>query len=143
MSRITNVDGTPAAQRNRLRRTIAEILRRMSAKSAIDNEAKDMLAFIVVGLRLIDESIEKSCVAWEKRDYYVKADQFRREWRWVAPAADRIEDLIVTEEWSLLPTELAGLAARFSDVNINKMTKPATLWQGAHQKLRSGYNGKR
>ena len=36
MSRITNVDGTPAAQRNRLRRTIAEILRRMSAKSAID-----------------------------------------------------------------------------------------------------------
>src|SRR3972149_83867 len=115
MSRITNVDGTPAAQRNRLRRTIAEILRRMSAKSAIDNEAKDMLAFIVVGLRLLEESIEKSGVAGEKRDYYVKAAQFRREWRWVAPAADRIEDLIVTEEWSLLPTELAGLAARFAD----------------------------
>ena len=143
MSRITNIDGTPAAQRNRLRRSIAEILRRMSAKSAIDGEAKDMLAFIVVGLRLIDESIEKSCAAWEKRDYFLKADQFRREWTWLAPTADRLEDLVVTEEWSLLPTELAGLAARFSDVKINQMTKPASLWQGAYQKFLSGFNGKR
>jgi len=138
MSRITNVDGTPASQRNRLRRTIAEILRRMSSKKTIDTEAKDMLAFIVVGLRLIDDSIEKSCAAWEKRDYFLKADQFRREWTWVAPTAHRIEDLIMTEEWSLIPTELAGLAARFSDVKINQMTKPASLWEGAYQKLRSG-----
>jgi hypothetical protein len=143
MSRITNVDGTPASQRNRLRRTIAEILRRLSAKKTVDGETKDMMAFIVIGLRLIDESIEKSCAAWEKRDYYLKADQFRREWTWLARTADRLEDLIITEEWSLLPTELGGLAARFSDVKINTMTKPASLWQGAYEKLRSGKNGKR
>src|SRR3972149_6983430 len=124
MSRITNIDGTPAAQRNRLRRTIAEILRRMSAKNSIDAETKDMLAFIVVGLRLIDESIEKSCAAWEKRDYFLKADQFRREWSWVVPTADRLEDLVVTEEWALLPTELAGLAAGFAAVKVNQMTQP-------------------
>ena len=138
MSRITNVDGTPVAQRNRLRRTVAEILRRLSAMKTIDTEAKDMLAFIVIALRTMETSIEQSCVAWEKRDYYVKADQFRREWTWLAPAADRIEDLLLTEEWSLIPTELAGLAARFSDVKVNQMTKPATLWQGAYQKLRAG-----
>ena len=143
MSRITNVDGTPASQRNRLRRTIAEILRRLSAKKTIDAEAKDMVAFIVFALRSMNESIEQSCVAWEKRDYYLKADQFRREWTWLLPTADRLEDLIVTEEWSLLPTEMAGLAARFSDVKVNQMTKPASLWQGAYQKLLAGVNGRR
>jgi hypothetical protein len=143
MSRITNVDGTPASQRNRLRRTIAEILRHLSAKKSIDAEAQDMVAFIVAALRAIDESIEKSCAAWEKRDYFLKADQFRREWTWLLPTADRLEDLLVTEEWSLLPTEMAGLAARFSDVKVNQLTKPASLWQGAYQKLRAGKNGKR
>ncbi len=143
MTRITNVDGTPASQRNRLRRTIAEILRRLSAKNAVDDETKDMIAFVVVALRLINNSIEKSCEAWEKRDYYVKADQFRREWRWAAPTADRLEDLMVADDWSLLPTELAGLAARFSDIKVNTMTKPASLWQGAYQKLLSGKNGRR
>ena len=143
MTRITNVDGTPAAQRNRLRRTIAEILRRLGSKTTVDTETKDMLAFIITALRLIEASIEKSCEAWEKRDYYLKADQFRREWTWLAPTADRLEDLLVTEEWSLLPTELAGLAARFLDVKVNQMTKPASLWQGAYQKLLSNPNGKR
>jgi len=143
MSRIIHIDGTPASQRNRLRRTIAEILRHLSAKKSIDADTKDMLAFVVVALRLIDNLNEKSCEAWEKRDYYLKADQFRREWRWVAPTADRLEDLVLTQEWSLLPTELAALAARFSDVKVNQMTKPASLWQGAYQKLASGQNGKR
>ena len=143
MSRITNVDGTPASQRNRLRRTIAEILRRLGAKKTVDDETKDMIAFVVVALRLINESIEKSCEAWEKRDYFLKADQFRREWRWAAPTADRLEDLILAGDWSLLPTELAGLAARFSDIKVNTMTKPASLWQGAYQKLLSGKNGRR
>ncbi|HLF29315.1 MAG TPA: hypothetical protein VJG32_23570 [Anaerolineae bacterium] len=143
MTRITNVDGTPASQRNRLRRTIAEILRRLSAKTAIDAETKDMISFVIIALRAIDESIEKSCEAWEKRDYFLKADQFRREWTWLAPTAARLEDLLVTEEWSLLPTELAGLAARFSDVKVNQMTKPASLWEGAYQKLRAVANAKR
>ena len=143
MSRITYIEGTPNAQRNRLRRAIAEILRRLGAKSSIDAETKDMVAFVVVALRAMNESIEQSCAAWEKRDYYLKADQFRREWTWLLPTADRLEDLIVTEEWSLLPTEMAGLAARFSDVKVSQMTKPASLWQGVYQKLLSSLNGKR
>ena len=143
MSRITNIEGTPSAQRNRLRRTIAEILRRLSAKKTIDPEAQDMVSFIVVALRSINDSIEQSCLAWEKRDYYLKADQFRREWTWLVPTADRLEDLVLTAEWSLLPTEIAGLAARFSDVKVNQLTKSPSLWQGAFHKLRSGKDSTR
>lgn len=143
MSRITRIDGTPTQQRNAIRRTIAEILRRMSEKKTIDAETKDMLAFIVFGLRSMDQSIDQSATAWEKRDYYVKADQFRRDWLWLPGAADRLEDILRTDDWSTAPIELAGLAARFSDIKVTAFTKPPALWQGAYKKLLASPNGKR
>ncbi len=135
MSRIVNTGGTPASQRNALRRTIAEVLRRLAAKRDIDDEAREMLAFIVVALRGIYTNIDQSANAWEKRDYYLKADQFRREWNWVPGAADRLHGILRDERWADLPMELAQLAPRFADVRVVQFTKPATLWAGAFQRL--------
>ncbi len=143
MSRITHIDGTPTQQRNAIRRTIAEILRRCMDKPAVDAETKDMLAFIVFGLRNMDQSIDQSATAWEKRDYYVKADQFRREWLWLPDTASRLEEILRSDDWATAPIELAGLAARFSDVKVTTFTKPPALWQGAYQKLLASPNGKR
>jgi hypothetical protein len=124
MSRITHIDGTPTQQRNAIRRTIAEILRRLMDKKTIDDETKDMLAFIVVGLRSMDQSIDQSATAWEKRDYYLKADQFRREWLWLPDTAKRLEEILRSDDWTTAPIELAGLSARFSDVKVTTYTKP-------------------
>ncbi len=135
MSRITHVDGTPTQQRNAIRRSIAEILRHLMEKKAIDDETKDMLAFIVVGLRGMNDSIDSSATAWEKRDYYIKADQLRREWLWLPDTADRLEAILRSNDWATAPIELAGLAARFSDVKVATFTKSPTLWQGAYKKL--------
>lgn len=135
MSRITHVDGTPTQQRNAIRRSIAEILRRLMEKKSIDDETKDMLAFIVVGLRSMNDSIDSSATAWEKRDYYIKADQLRREWLWLPDTADRLEAILRGNDWATAPIELAGLAARFSDIRIATFTKSPALWQGAYKKL--------
>ena len=135
MSRITHVDGTPTQQRNAIRRSIAEILRHLMEKKAIDDETKDMLAFIVVGLRGMNDSIDSSATAWEKRDYYIKADQLRREWLWLPDTANRLEAILRSNDWATAPIELAGLAARFSDVKVATFTKSSTLWQGAYKKL--------
>jgi len=143
MSRITSVDGTPTQQRNAIRRAIAEILRHLSTKLAIDAEAKDMLAFIVYGLRTMDQSIDQSATAWEKRDYYIKADQLRREWLWLPGTAQRIEEILRSDDYRTAPIELAGLLARFSDVKVTTFTKSPALWQGAYQKLLASPNGKR
>ena len=143
MSRITRVDGTPTQQRNAIRRAIAEILRRLMDKKTIDDETKDMLAFIVVGLRSIDQSIDQSATAWEKRDYYLKADQFRREWLWLPDTAKRLEEILRSNDWSTAPIELAGLSARFSDIKVTTYTKSPTLWQGAYKKLLASPNGRR
>lgn len=135
MSRITHVDGTPTQQRNAIRRSIAEILRRLMEKKSIDDETKDMLAFIVVGLRSMNDSIDSSATAWEKRDYYIKADQLRREWLWLPDTADRLEAILRSNDWATAPLELAGLAARFSDIKVATFTKSPALWQGAYKKL--------
>jgi len=135
VSRITYSDGTPNQRRNSLRRAIAEVLRRMSAKPSLDAEVKDMAAFIVFALREIAASVDKSASAWEKRDYYLKADAFRRDWEWVNPAADRLHAAIHEERWADLLPELAQLAPQFADVRVIQLTRPATLWQGCYKRL--------
>ena len=135
MSRITYSDGSPNQKRNSLRRAIAEILRRMSTKTSFDAESQDMTAFIVFSLREIAALVDKSASAWEKRDYYLKADAFRREWAWVEPSANRLQAALRDERWGDLPIELAQLAPQFSDVRVNQLTRPATLWQGCYKRL--------
>ena len=135
MSRITFADGTPNQQRNSLRRAIAEVLRRMSKKSSVDAEVKDMVAFIVFSLREIAASVDRSAQAWEKRDYYLKADAFRRDWAWVESAANRLHTALCEERWSDLPVELAQLTPQFTDVRVTQLTRPTTLWQGCYKRL--------
>jgi hypothetical protein len=135
VSRITYADGTPNQQRNSLRRAIAEVLRRMGAKSNVDVEVKDMAAFIVFSLREIAASVDKSATAWEKRDYYLKADAFRRDWAWVESTANRLHTALAEERWTDLPHELAQLTPKFADVRVTQLTRPTTLWQGCYKRL--------
>jgi hypothetical protein len=135
MSRIINTS-SPGKRRNQLRRTIAEMLRRLMLKRELDPEAKDMAATLVFALRGIAETIDQSTVAWEKRNYFLKADRFRRRWGWVTVHADRLHNLVVDDRWEQLPQELATLAAYFSDVRVIKLTRPPSTWQSNYHLLK-------
>ncbi|MHB1294731.1 MAG: hypothetical protein ACYC4R_07010 [Anaerolineae bacterium] len=137
MSRVINT-ASPGKERNQLRRTIAEVLRHLMFKRTFDEETKDMAAAVVIALRGIVESVEVTTAAWEKRDYYLKADKFRLEWEWAAPAADRLCEVVRQGQWDRLPQELAALAPHFGDVRIVKMTRPASTWASSYQELLSG-----
>ncbi|HEX6385326.1 MAG TPA: hypothetical protein VF177_11700 [Anaerolineae bacterium] len=141
MSRIINVDN-PTKIRNRNRRTIAEMLRRLSEKPEVDDEAKDMAAMTVYLLREINEGVERSARAWEKRDYWLKAERFLREWSWTAEMAANIEDVIRNEAWDLLPELMADLFPHFADIQIKTMTRDPDLWRGAYRQLLSELPGK-
>ena len=134
MSRIINANN-PTTIRNRNRRSIAEILRHLSQKVAIDDEAKDMAATIVFLLREIDEGVENSARAWEKRDYWMKAERFLREWKWVKETAFNFEDVIRNDALDLLPELMAELFPRFVDIQLKTMTRKPTLWNGAYKRL--------
>lgn len=134
MSRVINTDG-PGKRRNQLMRTSAEVLRRLSQKPEIDDEAKNMLALVVFCLREIDEGIDESALAWEKRDYWMKAEEFRKRWQWSGVMAAELETLVLNEEWGRLPSLMVKLFPYFADLKITKFTRKQDTWDGYYHRL--------
>ena len=116
-------------------RSCAEVLRLLAQKNAIDDEAKDMAAFLVFNLRDIYKTIDESAVAWDERNYWKKAEGLREKWRWSRVSADRLAKLIRSNQWERLPEMLLELFPKFQDITIVKMTRDADWWCGALQAL--------
>jgi hypothetical protein len=134
MSRVINTD-SPGKRRNQARRSIAEILRYLSRKAAIDEEARDMAAELVFLLRDIKATVDESVVAWEKRGYWLKSERFLRDWEWIPELSVNIEDVVRHEAWDLLPELMGELSLHFDDIKIKTYTRKADQWQGTYKKL--------
>jgi hypothetical protein len=137
LSRVVTIDGV-GQQRHQLRRTIAEALRRLASKSTFDRESQDLSALIVFSLRRLEEGVEQTVTAWEKRDYYLKADRFRRQWEWVSDTAYELETALLLGQWDRVPRVLASLFPRFTDITISRYTRSPELWSGCYQRLAEG-----
>ncbi len=134
MSRVINTD-SPTKIRNQHRRTVAEILRRLGQKQQFDDESKDMAAMLVYLMRDLWAGVESSAAAWEKRDYWMKAERFMRDWEWTVETAVNIEDVLRHDAFDLMPELLMDIFPRFADVQVKKMTRKPILWQGAFARL--------
>jgi hypothetical protein len=134
MSRIIATE-SPGKVRNQHRRTIAEALRRLSQKRELDGEAKDLSALIIFCLHGIADTVDRTIEAWEKRDYYLKAERFREQWRWLEPVTDELSAVVYEGQWEQLPGALARLMPHFADVKVKQMTRKPVLWQGAYEKF--------
>ncbi len=134
MSRVINTDST-GKKRTQNMRTGAELLRHLSQKTDIDPEVKDMVALLVYSLREIDDGIDSSAQAWEKRDYWMKAEEFRQRWHWTGDMADELQSMILADEWHRLPEMMVRLFPYFSDIKINKFMRKSSMWFGSYDRL--------
>jgi len=134
LSRVVNPDGV-GKQRDRLMKAVTLALRALASRSQIDAETKDLVAFIALALNEIHATIDVTCLAWEKRDYWLKADQFRREWGWAGRIAEKLERVVLGDEWQNLPTLMVELSKHLEKVNLPKRNTLGTPWTGAHAKL--------
>lgn len=134
MGRVINPESA-GKQRNQLLRTIAEVLRHLGQKQVVDDEAKDMISLLVYCFREIDEGIEASAEAWEKRDYYLKAEELRTRWGWAGRMADELQHVVFAEKWDALPAYVLKILPYVSDVKVTKMTRGSDEWFGRHQQL--------
>jgi len=139
MSRVINPNA-PGKTRNQHMRTLAEILRRLATKRVVDNETKDMAAAMVFIFRDIDAGVNVSAEAWEKRNYWLKADRFRIEWEWVGQAAADVEDVIRNEAWDLLPRLMMDLFPHLAGIKIKRLTRDPELWRGAFGRLTAEFS---
>ena len=135
MSRVVNPDGV-GKQRDRLMKAVALALRQLATKPQVDDEARDLVAFMALALNEIHETIDTTTRAWEKRDYWLKADQFRREWAWAGRMGDKLERVVLGDMWPDLPPLMADLSKHLEKVNLPKRNTLGTPWAGALKKLR-------
>jgi hypothetical protein len=116
MSRVINTDSA-GKKRTQHMRTGAELLRHLSQKTSID------------------EGIDSSAQAWEKRDYWMKAEEFRQRWHWTGDLADELQSMVFADEWHRLPEMMVRLLPYFSDIKINKFMRKSSMWSGSYDRL--------
>ncbi len=134
MGRVINTDST-GKQRNQQMRLAAEMLRRLSVKAGLDDEARDMAATLIFALRKVDEGIESSASVWDNRDYYMKAEELRQRWAWAGRIADELQAIIIQDRWADLPALLAKLFPKVSDITVVKFTSKEADWVGNYNRL--------
>ena len=91
-------------------------------KLILDQTTYDLLAFIALSLKEIEETIDISVAAWEKRGYWVKADRYRMEWNWSARMGDDLKQSLLNEDWGRIANIIAQITQKLSKVNVSAKT---------------------
>ena len=134
MSRVINPDSV-GKERTRLVKSIVLCIRGMAKMSEVTPEAKDMAAFIALALQSISEGIDASVAAWEKRDYWVKADKFRMEWMWAGQYAEKMKKAVLADDWGTVAAVSIQIAQKFSKVAVSDNHRLGKPWVGAYKQL--------
>ncbi|MFN8398819.1 MAG: hypothetical protein U0X74_02295 [Anaerolineales bacterium] len=134
MSRLINPDSV-GKERTRLTKSIVLCIRELAKQSQVTPDAKDQAAYIALALQAISEGIEASVVAWEKRDYWVKADKFRMEWMWAGQYAAKLKEAVLTDDWATIATMLPSIAQKFNKIEIATNHRLGTPWTNAYKLL--------
>lgn len=136
MSRVINPDSA-GKDRTRLTKAIVLAVRELAKQKEVSNEAKDLAAFIALALKTISEGIDASVTAWEKRDYWIKADKFRMEWMWSGQYADKMKVAIFTDDWGTIAMLMPQIAQKFNKIVVSDNHRLGKPWVGAFKQLTS------
>jgi len=136
MSRVINPDSA-GKERTRLIKAIVIAIRELARQSEPNPEARDLAAFIALALQTIAEGIDVSVAAWEKRDYWVKADRFRMEWAWAGQVGEKIRSAVLNDDWGNVAMLSAQIAQKLQKVNVSENHRMGTPWVGAWKQLKT------
>jgi hypothetical protein len=140
VSRLIKTD-TVGKQRTQLIKAVMITLRELAAKKQVDEEARDMAAFLSLALGKIDSTIDESVRAWEKRDYWLKADQFRMQWAWTGHMARKVREAALLNDWGELALLMPEIATKFNTVKLPKSNTVGKPWTGALAELKKRGDG--
>ncbi len=136
MSRIINPESV-GKERTQLTKGIMLAIRELAKQSDPGPESRDMAAFIALALVTISEGIDISVAAWEKRDYWVKADKFRMEWQWAALYAEKMRTAILADDWAAVAQVMIQTAQKLNKVVVPAGHRLGRPWVGAYKQLMS------
>jgi len=134
MSRVINPESA-GKERTRLTKAIVLAIRELAKQSEPGKEARDLAAFIALALQAIAEGIDISVAAWEKRDYWVKADRFRMEWAWSGQLGGQMRQAVLSDDWASVAMLSAQIAQKLNKIKVSENHRMGTPWVGAWKQL--------
>jgi len=135
LSRLIKTD-TAGKDRTRLTKGIVLAVRELAKQTDVTTETKDLAAFIALALQTIADGIDESVAAWEKRDYWVKADRFRMEWMWTGQTASKIKTALLADDWGTIAMVMPQIAMKLNKIQIAQNHRLGTPWVGAYKRMK-------
>jgi len=136
LGRVINPESA-GKTRNQLTRAIVLSIRELLKQPEPNAEAHDLAAFMVLALEEIAAGIDVSVQAWEKRDYWVKADRFRMEWEWAGALAHSMRTGLQAEDWAMIAVTTAKIAQKLNKITIPERNRIGQPWTGAYSRFRT------
>lgn len=134
MSRVFRTEAL-STTRKRILSHLGAASARLKEEDLDEAERRDILAFFLLALDELHRLVEQTATAWEKRDYWLKADRFRHEWRWVLDAREQLRRALSTGDWQTARSVVESLEGRFPRGTGRGHKRP---WRGAWE----GYKAK-
>ena len=134
MSRLIKTD-TVGKDRTRLSKGIVLAIRELAKQNEVTTESKDLAAFIALALQTIADGIDESVAAWEKRDYWVKADRFRMEWRWAGLSAAKMKAALLEDDWATIAMSMPEIASKLSKIQVSDNHRMGKPWVGSYKRM--------
>ncbi len=134
MGRYINLDSS-GKNRAKLIRLIAGAHNVLIHQDQVDDNTRDMVAFISMALLEVSKTIDPTVEAWEKRGYWIKADRFRMEWSWTEKMGNKLAAAINVDNWSEIATLTAQLAEKLRHIKIPAKNRLGTPWTGAWERI--------
>jgi hypothetical protein len=134
VSRVINPDSV-GKERTRLIKSVVLCIRELAKQAKVTPETKDQASFIALALQSISDGVDVSVAAWEKRDYWVKADKFRMEWMWTAHLAEKMKTAVLTDDWAAIAMLMPQIASKFNKVEVSDNHRLGKPWENAYALL--------
>lgn len=136
MSRIISVEGT-GTERTRLCKSIVVALRELMKQKGPDAHSYDLVAYISLALLQIDANVEKTVVAWEKKDYWLKADKFRMQWMWAKGTGEKMGSALEKNDWAAIAMLAATTGQKLNTIKVSENHRLGSPWVGAWEKYKT------
>jgi hypothetical protein len=134
LGRVINIESA-GKERVQLTRAIVVAMRELSQQTGLDEQTRDLAAFITLALEEIAGTIDISVAAWEKRGYWVKADRFRMDWIWTENLGAVMRKAVITEDWATVARTVGQVGEKLSGLKVPQRNRIGTPWVGARKQL--------
>jgi hypothetical protein len=135
LTRIIKLDGV-GKQRKKLTREVVLAIRELMRQDEVNTQTRDLASFIALNLDAIYKTIDLTVAAWEKRDYWVKADRFRMEWAWSGKLANKMGEAILNDDWQAVALISAEAAQKLKKVQVPQRHRLGEPWHGAWEEFK-------